>query len=1038
MSDSEGEEKSSFTVPRYKGNYVEFEPQLLAYATLKGCDVAYDPDEEADYFPWGEGVYTDNEAIKKKQKNFVKKNLHAIVVLNQAFAKHSQLLSLVRNSKNEAWPKGRAWWVMNALRQKFLPRDGLSHFDAEKDLSEVVMQGNEDPIEFYERLVNVKFQYEGVLTNREIQSQFLKGCSSTYKSSILQIYRDQPSISIEDLALKLQIDYRLSGALDSHLALDNESIEHETLLAQPESPQAARHNATGSTRPVFSDANKICHLCGQRGHVMRNCPNAATQPPLRCDLCNRFGHPRAYCWEDEKNAHRRPEGWRSILPATTANDEEAHLMSFNLMTYEHDPRSKNKSDCSLMETNENDKCNDDECTDDESESDIVIEPLPLSGVAYANPRVYASPTSGTTSREAIIIDSSDDDMTFEYDSDESFRTDDAESAATSTDNDMMSVTGELDRLSPAFKDTDGTSDKPINLASSSDGDVGRNHASRLRQGQLFSDTSDESKPMKDAGPSDDEDSSIKSDASDDSGYQGDIIADVPDIDPYPYDLMLHPDVFVFTGRAMNFNERPMDADAAQRSFNHFYLEEQITRNIRLARLEQDSTLGDSNSSHDPALVAVMSFMCPTYASAIKQALESGLDEDAVGIFSYETDNDDNNQENEQPNVRRQLPPPDYGLAVIDYSLHDLKGSNLFVLDTGASNHGTTDDKGCIKVRRRSSNEVYSNNGSAMKIAKRYDRKGIVYNRNDEPVSMITMMGVNHTPSSSFNLFSVSHCLRKGWTLHGDFNGFTLTKGSSTIAFNIRIKSGSGYLWAAKIVPCEALEGPMEVTNTACEANNDSNSENDNSSNHDSDDDDYDRKPSASRNQVVKNTSVIPGNSAGRPISHGMTKEYAHVLMGHAYVKSAVEVAKYLGFRMCTDKKNCRQIVVCEGCARGKARRTGVNIHGTTTHQKASAPNLFVFLDITTIREAGGQKVRNGVWVGMVDEFSGMATSMFIATKGALAESACKLLSDWKQKGKNVHTIRCDNATENKALMRRAMAAVWQLSLRFEFTSVGTP
>ena len=115
MSDSEGEEKNSFTVPRYKGNYVESDQQLLAYATLNGCDIAYEPNEEADYFPQGRGNYSENEVLKKKQKAFVKRNLHAIVVLNQAFAKHSQLLSLVRNSKTEAWPKGRAWWILKAL-----------------------------------------------------------------------------------------------------------------------------------------------------------------------------------------------------------------------------------------------------------------------------------------------------------------------------------------------------------------------------------------------------------------------------------------------------------------------------------------------------------------------------------------------------------------------------------------------------------------------------------------------------------------------------------------------------------------------------------------------------------------------------------------------------------------------------------------------------------------------------------------------------------------------------------------------------------
>ena len=106
------------------------------------------------------------------------------------------------------------------------------------------------------------------------------------------------------------------------------------------------------------------------------------------------------------------------------------------------------------------------------------------------------------------------------------------------------------------------------------------------------------------------------------------------------------------------------------------------------------------------------------------------------------------------------------------------------------------------------------NGAAMRIAKRY-------NRNNEPVSVITMMEVNHTPSSSFNLFSVSHCLRKGWKVHGDFTGFTLTRGEFKIVFDIRIKSGIGYLWTAKIVPCVDPEGFMEMANITSEQNNES-------------------------------------------------------------------------------------------------------------------------------------------------------------------------------------------------------------------------
>ena len=167
------------------------------------------------------------------------------------------------------------------------------------------MEGNEDPIEFYERLVNIQFQYEHVLTNRELQSQFLRGCATKYKPSILQIYRNQPNINIEELALKFQSDYRLSGALDSQLAMDNESIEHETVLTQSERDPPTRGNATAPTRSTYADADNICNSCRQRGHVMKKCPNAAIRPPIKCELCNRSGHLRAFCWEDEANAHRR-------------------------------------------------------------------------------------------------------------------------------------------------------------------------------------------------------------------------------------------------------------------------------------------------------------------------------------------------------------------------------------------------------------------------------------------------------------------------------------------------------------------------------------------------------------------------------------------------------------------------------------------------------------------------------------------------------------------------------------------------------------
>lgn len=70
---------------------------------------------------------------------------------------------------------------------------------------------------------------------------------------------------------------------------------------------------------------------------MRNCtvtPNANSVVP-KCPLCNRYGHKKEYCWEDERNAHRCPEGWRSVLQSPLAdNNEDDALLSFNLMAYQ--------------------------------------------------------------------------------------------------------------------------------------------------------------------------------------------------------------------------------------------------------------------------------------------------------------------------------------------------------------------------------------------------------------------------------------------------------------------------------------------------------------------------------------------------------------------------------------------------------------------------------------------------------------------------------------------------------------------------------
>ena len=166
------------------------------------------------------------------------------------------------------------------------------------------MHTNEEPIELKDRLIDVQCHYPQDIKDRQVLNQFLRGCDGKYKASILQIYHDNPNIDIYDLSDKLQIDHRLS-ALEANLMV---STDPETLLTQNEGPPLPSSDT--------SDKNKVCYNSGMRGHLARNYSekNGIQPEAMKCDLCHRYGHRREICWEDARKAHRRPEGWRSILP----------------------------------------------------------------------------------------------------------------------------------------------------------------------------------------------------------------------------------------------------------------------------------------------------------------------------------------------------------------------------------------------------------------------------------------------------------------------------------------------------------------------------------------------------------------------------------------------------------------------------------------------------------------------------------------------------------------------------------------------------
>lgn len=101
---------------------------------------------------------------------------------------------------------------------------------------------------------------------------------------------------------------------------------------------------------------------------------------------------------------------------------------------------------------------------------------------------------------------------------------------------------------------------------------------------------------------------------------------------------------------------------------------------------------------------------------------------------------------------------------------------------------------------------------------------------------------------------------------------------------------------------------------------------------------------------------------------------------------------------------------CEDCAGAKAKRKP--IPRVSEHNRSDEVNGRMYLDISTIKKPKNDdsvmEVDQANLRLMVDEKTQLKFTDFFQTKSGMIESTCAIFEKWKDDGKPVKTVRCDN------------------------------
>ena len=265
-------ENKSLVLPIFNGEDKAFQvwwTKFRAFATAKGVIKAL-VGREAD-LPKNEGVVldpsTDQDAIKAKERNSL-----AMAYLLSAFKAEADI-SLAYETMDDDWPGGVAYKVVENLLEIYQPKDNVTEVEVYERLLSVKMKPKEDPKTLFEQVASIQ---------------------NWYNTSAKKIPKEQVIAVILKAAPK-----EYASILTSEQEIRGSTLQLSNLRAVMSKYYRSVHKKSDS-----EEENEL----------------TLTQIKFKgtCNRCGKQGHKAVDCWDDPKNAEKRPQWLKDKMSEVTA------------------------------------------------------------------------------------------------------------------------------------------------------------------------------------------------------------------------------------------------------------------------------------------------------------------------------------------------------------------------------------------------------------------------------------------------------------------------------------------------------------------------------------------------------------------------------------------------------------------------------------------------------------------------------------------------------------------------------------------------